>query len=280
VLIAAVLAAISSIVGTSVFAFANRTGPARCPTGMAAAGARCCGEGQKLVAGRCTGAPLHCAITQAKTKAGCVLPPERIAFAGGRAPFEPADWTGATDTGKKSGGSVVAPFELDAGEVTVARWEACRAARACDALGGVDAPGEPVRSVTPAQAEAFCKFAGGRLPTGAEWTFAAMGKEGRRFPWGNTGLVCRRAAYGIVNGPCAEASSGPEPVGSRPDGATPDGVQDLAGNVAEWTREPQRYVVRGGSYRSHTASELKTYAAEISGVRPDIGFRCAYAPRR
>jgi formylglycine-generating enzyme required for sulfatase activity len=61
---------------------------------------------------------------------------------------------------------------------------------------------------------------------------------------------------------------------------TPDGVLDLAGNVAEWTREPQRYVARGGSYRSHSASELKTYAAEVSGVRPDIGFRCAYPSRR
>jgi formylglycine-generating enzyme required for sulfatase activity len=274
-----VVAAIASIVTTAALALQHRTGPARCPRGMLAAGARCCGEGQALVGGRCTGAPRHCALTQAKTKAGCVLPPERIAFSGGRTAYEPADWTGATDGGKK-GGSVVAAFELDAGEVTVARWEACRSARACDALGRADAPGEPVRGVTPAQAEAFCKFARGRLPTGAEWTFAAMGKEGRRFPWGNTGLVCRRAAYGIVNGPCADAASGPEPVGSRPDGATPDGVLDMAGNVAEWTREPDRYVARGGSYRSHSASELKTYAAEVSAPRPDIGFRCAYPSRR
>jgi formylglycine-generating enzyme required for sulfatase activity len=280
VLIAAIISAIASIVITAALAFEHRTGPARCPSGMTAAGPRCCGEGQTLLAGRCVGVPRHCAVTQAKTTAGCVLPPARIAFAGGRAPFEPADWTGATGTGKKAAGSNVAPFELDAGEVTVARWEACRTARVCDALGGADAPGEPVRSVTPAQAEAFCKYAGGHLPTGAQWTFAAMGKEGRRFPWGNTGLVCRRAAYGIVNGPCADAASGPEPVGSRPDGATPDGVLDLAGNVAEWTREPQQYVARGGSYRSHSASELKTYSAEVSAVRPDIGFRCAYPSRR
>jgi formylglycine-generating enzyme required for sulfatase activity len=218
-------------------------------------------------------------VTQAKTKGGCVLPPDRIALAGGRLPFEPADWTGATDAGKKAG-VLVAPFELDAGEVTIARWEACRAATACRSLGGAGGPGEPVRSVSPAQAEGFCKYAGGRLPTGAEWAFAAMGKEGRRFPWGNTGLVCRRAAYGLVDGPCADAASGPDPAGSRPDGATPDGVLDLAGNVAEWTREASRYVARGGSYRSHTASALKTYAAEVSGVRADIGFRCAYPSRR
>jgi formylglycine-generating enzyme required for sulfatase activity len=280
VLVAAVIAAVASIVITAALALQHRAGPARCPAGMVAAGPRCCGEGQSFVGGRCVGAPRHCALTQAKTKTGCVLPPDRIAFAGGRLPFEPSDWTGASDSGKKGGTVVVAPFELDAGEVTVARWEACRAASACRALPGDDAPGEPVRAVLPAQAEGFCKFAGGRLPTGAEWAFAAMGKEGRRFPWGNTGLVCRRAAYGLVNGPCAEAASGPEPVGSRPDGATPDGVFDLAGNVAEWTREAQGWVARGGSYRSHTANELKTYAAEISAVRQDIGFRCAYPSRR
>jgi formylglycine-generating enzyme len=277
--LAAVVATIASIVITAALALEHRAGPARCPHGMVATGPRCCGEGQSLVGGRCVNPPKHCALTQAKTPGGCVLPPDRIALAGGRLPLEPADWTGVADAGKK-GGTVVAPFELDAGEVTVARWEECRIATACRALGGDDPPGEPVRAVEPAQAEAFCKFAGGRLPTGAEWMFAAMGKEGRRFPWGNTGLVCRRAAYGLVSGPCAEAASGPEPAGSRPDGATPDGIFDLAGNVAEWTRESRGFVARGGSYRSRTANELKTYAAEISGVRPDIGFRCAYSSRR
>jgi formylglycine-generating enzyme required for sulfatase activity len=173
----------------------------------------------------------------------------------------------------------VAPFEIDQGEVTAARWEACRAARACEKLAVNAAPGEPVRGVSPAQAEGFCKYARGRLPTGAEWVLAAMGKEARRFPWGDTGLVCRRAAYGLSAGPCASGANGPDLVGSRPDGRTPGGVLDMAGNVAEWTREPRGYLARGGSFRARSASDLKTYAAEASGARSDIGFRCVYPKR-
>jgi hypothetical protein len=107
-----------------------------------------------------------------------------------------------------------------------------------------------------------------------------MGSDARRFPWGGTGLVCRRAAYGLAAGPCADGATGPELAGSRPDGATPDGALDLSGNVAEWTREGRGYVARGGSFRSTSAAELKSFAAETAGVRLDIGFRCAYPKAR
>jgi formylglycine-generating enzyme required for sulfatase activity len=279
VAIAVVVAAIASIVATVVFALDARTGPTRCPEGLVAAGPRCCGSGQRPVAGRCTGKPLRCATGQQKTATGCVLPPARVTIASGRPPLDPADWSGGREGTKKA--SVVAAFELDQAEVTVARWEGCRTARACDALAIPGDPGEPVRGVTPEQAEAFCRYAGGRLPTGSEWVLAAMGKEARRFPWGMTGLVCRRAAYGLMTGPCAEGAVGPELAGARPDGATPDGIFDLAGNVAEWTRESRGFAARGGSFRAQSASDLKTYAAEISTKpRLDIGFRCAYPLKR
>ena len=135
-----------------------------------------------------------------------------------------------------------------------------------------------MRSVSVAQAESFCAWAGGRLPSSGEWLLAAAGKEGRRFPWGNTGLVCRRAVFGLGDGPCAGDGTAPDPPGSRPDGATPEGVFDLAGNVAEWTRDPDgRVRAHGGSYLTSSAAELKSWAAaEGSEPAPDVGFRCVY----
>ena len=61
----------------------------------------------------------------------------------------------------------------------------------------------------------------------------AAGAQSRRYPWGQTGLVCRRATFGIIAGPCAENGSQPDIAGSHPDGQSPEGVFDLSGNVAE-----------------------------------------------
>jgi formylglycine-generating enzyme required for sulfatase activity len=273
----AVAAAVLSIVLTVVLALGDRQGPARCPEGLTADGARCCGAGQRASAGRCVGKPLACAASQALTADGCVAPPRRVAYPGGKALLSSPDWEGHEARAQTSGN--VSPYELDAYEVTLARYQACVGAHACEALTLTGEPGEPVRSVTPEQAETFCRFVGGQLPTGAEWILAAMGREARRFAWGSTGLVCRRAAYGMTHGPCANDATGPDLAGSRPDGASPEGAFDLSGNVAEWTREPDGYLARGGSFRSNNAGELKSWAAERTGARADVGFRCAYPPR-
>ena len=92
-------------------------------------------------------------------------------------------------------------------------------------------------------------------------------------------MVCRRAAFGLLAGPCAEGRRGPEIAGSRPDGATPEGLFDLTGNVAEWTRDRDgKYLALGGSYRAKVAAELATWAVDPGdGAAPHIGFRCAYA---
>lgn len=274
VLALSLVAAAASIVATVSVALAHRQGPARCPEGLAGEGPRCCGLGQHFAGGRCTGHPTRCATTQTVTSQACVAPPERVAYAGGKALLGSPDWQAHEARGL--GAATVAPFELDAFEVTLERWEACRSASACMPAPFSGEPGEPVRGVTPSQAEAFCRFAGGRLPTGAEWVLAAMGREARRFAWGSTGLVCRRAAYGLVKGPCAVGATGPELTGARPDGATPEGVFDLSGNVAEWTHEARGYLARGGSFRATNAGELKNWTAEATDARPDIGFRCAY----
>jgi formylglycine-generating enzyme required for sulfatase activity len=273
----AVFAAVASVVVTVAAALGDRQGPARCPEGLSAQGARCCGLGQRVSAGRCVGKPLACAATQTLTPDGCVAPPRRVAYPGGKALLGAPDWEGHEARVQTSGN--VAPFELDAYEVTIARYQACASAHACDALPSTGEAGEPVRSLTPEQAETFCRFVGGHVPTGSEWVLAAMGRDARRFAWGSTGLVCRRAAYGMLHGPCADDASGPELAGSRPDGESPEGAFDLAGNVAEWTREADGYVARGGSFRSTNAGELKSWAAERTGPRVDVGFRCAYPPR-
>jgi formylglycine-generating enzyme required for sulfatase activity len=270
------LSAVAAIALTVYAALGERTGPARCPPGLTANGPRCCGEGQELEGGRCSGKPARCAETQVATATGCVAKLERVSVASGKVRLMGPDWDGRSEKG--SGIVNVARFEIDANEVTNARWEHCRSAKRCGALRVAGELGQPVRGVTPDEAEGFCAYAGGRLPTGAEWILAASGAQGRRFPWGSTGLVCRRAAFGLVSGPCAESAEAPEVAGSRPDGATPDGIADLAGNVAEWTRERDGSVrARGGSFRARTAAELKGWSSVgRSGAADDIGFRCAF----
>lgn len=90
-------------------------------------------------------------------------------------------------------------------------------------------PNRPVVGVTWYEALAYCRWAGGALPSEAEWERAARGTEGRRFPWGNEQPDPSRCNYDQNVGHLT-------PVGVYPQGATPEGIHDLAGNVFEWTR--------------------------------------------
>jgi formylglycine-generating enzyme required for sulfatase activity len=88
----------------------------------------------------------------------------------------------------------------------------------------------PVLMVTWHGAAAYCEWAGGRLPTEAEWEYAARGPDGNLYPWGNTPPTCDLANYGDCNRAAAH-------VGSRPAGASWCGAQDMAGNVWEWVAD-------------------------------------------
>jgi formylglycine-generating enzyme required for sulfatase activity len=258
---------------------AERGDPARCGRGLVPVEARCCAEGQTAANGHCQGAPASCPpgfhVTDGNN--GCALDARRVAFEGG-ALTPNNDWQ--TEGLNVPHAAKVEPFVLDAAEVTGERWQHCIRAGACREIT-TEEPGLPVTNVDAKEAEKFCRFEGGRLPTSEEWLFAAMGAEGRRFPWGATGLVCRRAVFGVEHGTCAKGG-GLEIAGSRADGATPEGIVDLSGNAAEWTTEKDgRAVARGGSYESTSASELTSWSVESGAARAaHVGFRCAFSKEK
>jgi formylglycine-generating enzyme required for sulfatase activity len=275
---AGAIASIAAIAIVIWFGLREREPPLTCADGFVRSGARCCGLGQALVEGRCAGVTTGCGSGFQRVGSGaasaCVVDAQRVNLRGGKLPTGAADWQAVALEREL----VVAAFAIDSSEVTVARYTTCVRAKACAALPGVREPGLPVTGIAPERAERFCRFAGGRLPTSAEWRFAAGGNDGRRFPWGFTGLVCRRAAFGLLTGPCSNEGNGPDLAGARPDGRTAEGVLDLAGNVAEWSRDPGGgYRARGGSFRSRVAAELVTAAVESPAAdAPHVGFRCVY----
>lgn len=161
----------------------------------------------------------------------------------------------------------------------------------------------PVLHVSWFDAQAYCAWADGRMPTEAEWGKAARGDDGRDYPWGDSPVTGERANYCDVNCPFEWADAdqddgylGPSPVGSYPAGASPYGAMDMVGNVWEWAADwfseiyyefsqednPQgsssgeTRAVRGGSWYNNASSMRVTFR---HGFPPDLtidmlGFRC------
>ncbi len=126
-------------------------------------------------------------------------------------------------------------------------------------------PSRPVVAVSWFAASAYAAWAGVRLPTEQEWEWAARGAAGRAYPWGREKPGATRANYGGT-GP-----RHPTPVGLYPRGSTPEGVQDMAGNVWEWTeswwdKDKKSKVLRGGSWDDH-ASYLRASVRFGGGAR-------------
>jgi formylglycine-generating enzyme required for sulfatase activity len=269
------------LVGAAVVAFvalatAKRDAP-RCPVGMTAIGARCCGEGQRLEGGLCVGRPSRCSEGLELRGNGCVAVSHKVIVPGGESSWRPPDTTLAT-AGELARTKT---FAMDSHEVSWAAWERCVAAGKCARLSGGDA-GQAVHDVTVDEAKAYCAFAGGRLPHDAEWLRAAIGDVEKRYPWGDPDAFCLRAAYALVDGRCGWGAVGPDTVGARPWGKSPLGIEDLAGNVAEWVDDgapPGRAAVRGGSFAEGDATSLRPRWRRVVAADtrlPWIGFRCAY----
>jgi formylglycine-generating enzyme required for sulfatase activity len=251
--------------------------PARCPAGTQPSETRCCAEGQTLRAEACVGKPRACPVDFVLNDDGCVVRPARVRIPAGTVRVGPGDWE-AQGLIEPRDVMVSSAFEIDAFEVTVDRWQACAEAGDC-APSTQSERGVPVRGVTFEQARRFCAWAGGGIPTEDAWILAAAGTTARRYPWGNTGAVCRRADWGRLRGPCTRGATGPEWAGLIEEDRTPEGVVGLAGGLAEWVRSPRGPVVRGGSYKSQLATELRTWRrderAADSGY-DDVGVRCMY----
>jgi formylglycine-generating enzyme required for sulfatase activity/uncharacterized caspase-like protein len=195
-------------------------------------------------------------------------------------------------------------FRIDKTEVTNAKYAKCVQDGKCKQPSSTSSETHyiyyensefdnyPVIYVNWDDANAYCAWAGRRLPTEAEWEKAARGTDGRTYPWGNDSPNDTLLNYNNYSGQDTKE------VGKYPNGASPYGALDMAGNVSEWVadwydesyyatlgekaRNPQGpangqvHVLRGGSYFSNyysvRSSERTLY--EISGPVLD-GFRCA-----
>jgi len=180
-------------------------------------------------------------------------------------------------------------------ETTVGQWRACSAAGACKIVSREgcdwdrnDRENHPVNCVDANDGEAFCKWAGGRLPTEQEWYAEASDGGKRRFPWGgdpksdadDKRFDCNHAIWADRPDPrgCGKGSSWP--VCSTPAGNSVSGLCDMAGNGWEWVTNGNngQDILRGGSWHYQKPVPSKPRAESgADGTFPwwgEMGFRC------
>lgn len=215
-------------------------------------------------------------------------------------------WMGHGESNEESIHDVLlSPYDIDRTEVTLEQYQQCVEQGRCTATSTGDLcnwdregrDNHPVNCVTWEQADQYCKTVGKRLPTEAEWEFAARGKDQRTYPWASGtrpgGQVCWDGEGNALGRGHRWTTC---PVGAYPAGATPEGIQDMAGNVQEWVSDwygaypsgrvenptgpsaGTARVIRGGSWGIDDPSFVR--GAVRGRVEPGrsygvVGFRCA-----
>lgn len=184
-------------------------------------------------------------------------------------------------------------FWIDVTEVTNSMYAVCVEENVCTnssfaADGRFNGSEHPVVGVSWDDANTYCQWVGGQLPTEAQWEYAARGNDGRLFPWGNKYPTCNKAQFLDCGGDTVGVGS------LSPDGASPFGISDMAGNVWEWVADwhdsypyetqnnptgPEsgsNKVLRGGSWSDFSRSlrVANRHADPLETRSDDLGFRC------
>jgi sulfatase modifying factor 1 len=186
-------------------------------------------------------------------------------------------------------------FWIDRTEVTNGQYALCVEDGTCRSIGSEEKQNDlPVAAVPWKDAAAYCRWAGGRLPTEAEWEYAAKGLSGSIYPWGDE-FGCQYGNFSDDISKCDDGYLKSSPVGSFPEGASWCGAMDMAGNVWEWVADAfQEYttekqvnptnpptgtegLLRGGSW-GYGPGYIRTtfrYVVPLSANYQAVGFRCA-----
>jgi sulfatase modifying factor 1 len=293
----------------------NAAGTCDCPAGYKSTG----GAG----AAKCESAgPVYTPSCGVPGKPACARPSSTklpsdagtgVPFKGGA--FVAGDGGGDVADGGPTHSVTLSDFQLDRYEVSVEEYKKCVDSGVCSAPPATMPPevanayrcnygtartNHPINCVTWQEAANYCTWKGKRLPTEAEWEFAARGPSGRRYPNGATAPTCKEANFTAEDGkPTPGCGDGTAPIGSKDAGKTKDGIYDLSGNVEEWTwdwfanysgaagRDPagplsgNKRVAKGSSW-DLTGADIHI-AARREGVEPGrrevwLGFRCAQGP--